>query len=127
MRTDNTQKYWKVEFFPNPGERHSPEVYIGSIQPVKDRAKIYKKLKTLETIQLPTDWPNVKRITHDGERFYQMTIGAHRLYLCPHSARESRAGKIVVVYACRKRGRKANPKDFRGIVRNLRAYWDLIQ
>ena len=112
-------KYWIVEFFPEPGEKKSPDKYLQSLKK-EDQVVIRRKLIVLETIKIPREWPNTKLFNHDGIRFYQLRVGRHRLYF--HLDTEYGGYKIIVCHACLKTSRKAKDKD--RTVKIIRKYID---
>lgn len=112
--------FWIVEFFPEVGEKKSPDQYVRDLEK-KERAAIRRQLITLSSIRIPREWPNTKLFEHDGLRFYQLTVGRHRLYL--YLDTEVRGvNKIIVCYACPKKSQKAKKIDKNRAVTSIRNY-----
>ena len=111
--------YWKVVFFPELGARNSPDQYIKSL-PKKEKVTIRRVLRTLETIEIVTEWSRIKSVKYDGLKFLQLTVGRHRFYLYLDAKNKSK--KIAVCYACPKKSQKAKKTDLNRAVTSIRNY-----
>ena len=120
--SNNTPKYWKVEFFPDAGEKNSPDQYIRGITNKKEKATIWNKLRSLEKIQYPRDWAGVKPFSYDGLNFYQLTVGRHRFFL--HLESTTKPKKIIVCYAFPKTSNNTKKIDKNQGVTRIRKYKD---
>lgn len=103
---------WRIEFFPPPGERYSPNDYIDNSLTKSEQTQVMLRLRTMSESQIGS-WS--KSWIHQIEdNVFQLTAGNHRFMYCLDSK------IIVVVHACRKVKRKALRKD----VNRAIAHWN---
>jgi len=112
--------YWKVIYFPDIGARRSPKDFIEGL-PKEESAIIYRTLRTLEKLEIITQWSKLKSFSHDETKLLQLSVTKkYRLYL--YQDTEAKPKKIVVCYACRKQGQKAKNTDLNRAATSIRNY-----
>jgi phage-related protein len=94
---------WPIVFYPPPGEQDSPYDYIASLANPHEKAHIMRRLDVLGSTPQGA-WPD--RWMHKiSDNIWQLTVGDNRIMYCLCE------GTILVLHACRKKGKKARPKD----------------
>lgn len=114
------KKHWNIRFFPVPDDKRSPEVIIAKIDRDDERAAIFRRLRSIEDVRFPRDWPGSKRFDHDGFAFHQVTVGRHRIYIYPDT-NQGRTDAIVC-HICPKKSGSAKKEDLNRVVLNIRNY-----
>ena len=106
---------WKIDFFPPSGERSSPFDFVNGLSRESDAAAVIHRLESMRKMEM-VDWPSAWVHKLVG-KIYQLTAGAFRLMYCLDQ------GTIVVLYACRKKGRRTNPQDLERAEIHYRRYF----
>lgn len=104
--------YWRIEFFPPPGQRDSPSDYLDNSLTKSEKTQAVLRLNTMSQNQ-KGDWSH-SWIHKIQDNVFQLTAGNHRFMYCLDSK------IIVVVHACRKVNKKALKKDINRAI----AHWN---
>ncbi len=110
-------KYWIIKYSPEIGERKSPHDYINNSA---QRASLYLRLRTIEKIKIVREWPGCKPFLHNSLRFYQLTIGRHRVYI--YLDTRDKRNHAIVCHVCPKVSQKAKKKDLDRATNHIRKY-----
>lgn len=117
MEIGKLTQIYQIRFYPESGGRFSPVDFIQSLTNTNEVAVIKRQLETISCFY-PQYWGQYGKIEKVVKDLYQITAGNHRLYCLIDGE------YIVVVFICRKVGRKARRQDLDRAVINQRRYLD---
>lgn len=105
--------YFRVEFYPPEGERHSPFDILADLDEPR-RTSIQKRLENFEKLEYH-HWPRSWSKKHTGDIF-QFDSGDYRIMFVLDEP------YLVVLHIFRKRGQKTHPRHVRRATKNYEAY-----
>lgn len=109
--------YFKVRFYPPPGERHSPYDILMDLNRTR-RTAIRNRLRTFQEIEYE-HWPRSWSKQHTGP-IKQFSSGDYRvMYVLDNLQGED---LMIVLHIFRKRGRKTTARQQNRVEANYEAY-----